>query len=114
MDGNYAITFPDGEPVDTIEHKLEEWNPATIAGLSGKRDQRVHKTMYSQGAGLTVLQAEEVLESLERIYRTNTNRKRTPEEIRGEYREFVEKLLVPKELNARLSAVRALYALPPT
>lgn len=108
--GKYVVTFKAGSPLTTVKYEHTDWNPGTVADLSGERSHKINKTMYRRGSQLAALEAQDVLSALERIYYTETLVKRTPVEKFGPlYTPFVKEMTVPKELVNRHDEVRRLY-----
>lgn len=62
--GSYSITYKSGEPV-SILYDHSGWTSAKVVALSGKRDNKVNKTLYPLGSSLSKLQKAEAISALE-------------------------------------------------
>jgi len=113
--GDYAIEFDPGLPLDTVRYDQSDWYPGTVENISGKNNQTVHKILYRRGQNLSVFEAEDVVCAFERLAEIdakNDTKQRSLAEYK--YREAldeIEKLSLPPELRERIKQIKKKYGL---
>src|SRR5712692_3600381 len=92
-EGKYSIDFDEGEPVETVRYDQADYTPATVEGLSGRRDHTIHKTLNKATKLTSYVQIHDVLCAFETIYELDSRNDMVKQNFeRYKYRAALEEI----------------------
>ncbi|MFZ0279297.1 MAG: carboxypeptidase-like regulatory domain-containing protein [Candidatus Sulfotelmatobacter sp.] len=112
-DGKYSLKYSNGPTITTIIYEGSDWNPASIAEVSGKRDHTINKVLRRVGSELSTGAALDTLTAYHAIYFVNGAAFNEPARnmLRSKYSSSLQALRIPEDsaLKQTKDGVKTLY-----
>lgn len=98
-DGKYTLKYSSGSPITTVTYESSDWNPASIAAISGNRDHSINKVLHRIGSDLSVEAAYETLTTFRSLYIVNgaAYSEANRNSLRAQYSDALQKLKTPPD-----------------
>jgi hypothetical protein len=98
-DGKYTLKYSSGSTITTVTYESSDWNPASIAAISGNRDHSINKVLHRVGSELSTGAALDTLTAYHAICFVNGAAFSEPARnmLRSKYSDSIQALNIPED-----------------